>query len=366
MLFLFVFIFTFGLTYLCRKIIKKYAVVFYITAVILSVCVICIDSRGLPSWINTYIIELLSRGILSTALWCVVMWTGAFPNGSKAIKAFLPIRGELSIFAALLTLGHNIGYGKIYFVWLFTESERMSKNQIAASILTLMMLTIMIPLTILSFPKVRKKMKPKRWKRIQRFAYLFYAMIYLHVLVLCIPLAQQGREGYLMRIFVYSGVFISYGICRIRKWLLLKGRLLEKKALNRACAGITVILVGFITAFSKPEKMQAKEVKKDIQNDVNQETVPLSAYKDGTYTASAFGYDGDVEITIVIENGRITKISGTSGESDTWYYETAKEVLFQQILMNQNSETDAVSGATYSSKAIIGAAEKALEEAKEK
>ena len=303
------------------------------------------------------------------------METGAFPNGSKAIKAFLPIRGEISIFAALLTLGHNIAYGKTYFVWLFTESEKMSRNQILAGILTLVMLAIMIPLTILSFPKVRRKMNPKRWKKIQRFAYLFYGMLYLHVLVLCIPLARQGREGYLLRIFVYSVVFISYGICRIRKWLILSRRFSEKKVLNCVCTGIAVILVGFITTFSKPEKMQAKEEEKDAKmlqlqeseekNNFSQETDAVFDCKDGTYTASVFGYDGDVEITIVIENGRITEISGVSNEGDTWYYETAKKVLFDQILLSQDYEADVVSGATYSSKAIIGAVKKALEEAKE-
>ncbi|MCH5194966.1 MAG: hypothetical protein J1F11_13490, partial [Oscillospiraceae bacterium] len=74
------------------------------------------------------------------------MWTGALPNGSAPIKKLMPIRGELSIFAAILTLGHNIGFGQTYFVRLFTDYSRMSSSQIAASVLTIIMLVIMIPL----------------------------------------------------------------------------------------------------------------------------------------------------------------------------------------------------------------------------
>ncbi len=85
MLFLFALFFAFGFTYLCRREIKRHAVIFYIAASIVSVIVILIDSRDLLFWINPYIINLFSRGIFVTVLWCVVMWTGAFPNGSEAI-----------------------------------------------------------------------------------------------------------------------------------------------------------------------------------------------------------------------------------------------------------------------------------------
>lgn len=471
MLFLIALILAFGFSYLCRKIIKKQPAVFYIAALIISALIVSMDFRGLPSWINTYIIGLFSRGAFATALWCVVMWTGAFPNGSKAIKVFMPIRGELSIFAALLTLGHNIGYGKIYFVRLFTDAGRMSTNQIAASILTLIMLAIMIPLTVISFPKIRRKINAKRWKKIQRLAYLFYGMIYLHVMILCIPSAKAGREGYWFSIFMYSAVFIGYGICRVRKWVIMRKKLSDKKLLNTACAGAFAILVALAAVIAGPEKAAADKglgnkagvqqlqaaqestsadaakeagtltANTETKEAVSKETAPAGTtaaettatettavettaeetkeseteteetssaasetsseetaavltettsqipetttveakppettaaqvqepsgfYKNGTYTASAFGYDGDVEITITVENDVITGITGVSHEGDTWYYESAENSIFPQILSSQSCEADTVSGATYSSKAIIEAAEKALEQAK--
>ena len=107
-----------------KKPLKKYPYIFYIMAVIITALISCVDLRNLSGPFKTAV-EMFSRGTFSTALWCIVMWTGAFKNGSKPIKTLMPIRGELSIFAAILTLGHNIGYGKTYFVRLFTDADRM-------------------------------------------------------------------------------------------------------------------------------------------------------------------------------------------------------------------------------------------------
>ena len=168
------------------KALKKYSAVFYIAAVVLSVGAAAATWFGLRvnSELLTFLIGLFTKGAFATALWCIVMWCEAFPNGSLAIKKLMPIRGELSITAAILTFGHNVGYGKTYFNMLFTNAQRMDTTQLSASILTIAMLVIVIPLTVMSFPKVRRKMKPKLWKNIQRTAYLFYAMLYGRVMLL--------------------------------------------------------------------------------------------------------------------------------------------------------------------------------------
>lgn len=226
---------------LCKKPLKQHPWIFYVVAVVITAIVSIADFRNVPTFVNTYIIGLFSRGALSTALWALIMWAGAFPNGSKPIKALMPIRGELSIFAAILTLGHNIGYGKTYFVRLFTDADHMSQQQLIASILTIIMLVIMIPLTVMSFPKVRKKMNAKLWKKIQRTAYLFYALIYIHIMVLFMPMAKTGRDGYFLSVIVYSAVFIGYAVCRIRKSILRKKPESTTK-LNVICIFAFVIL----------------------------------------------------------------------------------------------------------------------------
>ena len=209
----------------CHNVLKKYKNIFYIAAAIITILVSSVNFRGLPDFLNNYVIALFTRGALSTALWCIVMWAGALPNGSKAIRTVMPVRAELSITAAILTLGHNIGFGKAYFVMMFTSPEKMSVNQFAAGIITIVLLLIMIPLTIMSFPSVRKKFEAKKWKKIQRTAYAFYALLYAHIMILYISMAYNGRDGYLFSIVVYSIVFIGYAVFRIRKHLILKKKI---------------------------------------------------------------------------------------------------------------------------------------------
>lgn len=217
MLFIISVVLAFLFAFFCGRPLKKCPYIFYAAAAVLTVIVACSDFRGASPFVRTYVLGLFTRGSFATGLWCVVMWTGAFPNGGKLMKTFMPVRGELSIFAAVLTLGHNIGFGKTYFVRLFTDAGKMTSNQICASVLTLIMLAVMLPLTVMSFPKVRKKFKASNWKKIQRTAYVFYACLYIHVLVLFMPSVKSGRDGYGLSIIAYSIVFLGYAVCRIRK-----------------------------------------------------------------------------------------------------------------------------------------------------
>lgn len=370
--------------YTGRHILKKHANLFYILAAVLSIVVTVFDFRGAPSFLQNYVIGLFSRGALATALWCVVMWTGALPNGSILMKAFMPIRGELSILAAILTLGHNMGYGKTYFVRLFTDPGSMKPTQVTAGILSLLMLAIMIPLTILSFPMIRKKLSAKKWKQIQRTAYLFYAMLYAHIMVLFVPMARAGRLSYQISVCVYSLVFIAYAVFRVRKAISKKhtvnGKLSSRLSGAIVVAGMLVVLLliqspkfAETTApvDSQPATMEtttvSPETEADVEIDAAETTADIpvqSLYKDGTYTASAYGYDGDITVTITIANDTIVAIDAQSAEEDLWYFEQAETPVIDAILTTQSTTVDAVSGATYSSKGIMQAVEKALQDAK--
>ncbi len=52
------------------------------------------------------------------------MYTGALKNGSKLMKILMPIRAELSIIASILTLAHNISFGRYHFITLFTKQNQ--------------------------------------------------------------------------------------------------------------------------------------------------------------------------------------------------------------------------------------------------
>ncbi len=202
---------------------KKHAVVCYLIAAALSASVVVCGLTGVsdvfPEWVQTWVWPIFARSAFSTALFVAVMYAGAVPRGSRWMRVIMPIRGELSIIASILTLGHNITYGKTYFLMLLTRPERLPMNQLLASVCSLAMLCIMMPLFITSFKCVHRKMKGSSWKKLQRLAYIFYALVYIHVLLLTIPGAQKGNGNYLLTVIAYSVVFLTYGTMRIQKSL---------------------------------------------------------------------------------------------------------------------------------------------------
>ncbi len=204
------------------KAIKRYAVWLYIGFTALAVGIVVCSWTGVqfPSWFQDWIWKPISKGAFSTALFIIVMYMAVLPNGSAAIKRLLPIRAELSILASILTLAHNAAFGKYYFVQLFTNPSSLAAPRLIAAICSVIMICIMLPLFITSFRSIRRRMNPKRWKRLQRAAYAFYALIYIHVMLLNVSAHQSGRSGYVLNILLYSLIFFAYAALRIRKALL--------------------------------------------------------------------------------------------------------------------------------------------------
>lgn len=432
----------------CGGTLRKHPAPFYIAAAVLSigaVCLVNLHSAGIPAWLNDYVFAQLTKGTLAAACWAVVMWTGALPNSSPLMKKLMPQRGQLSIFSAILTLGHAVGYG-ISFAANLT--------------VCILLMVIMLPLTVLSVQKIRRKMKATKWKAIQRFAYLFYALIPAHVLLLNFRKAKAGRDGAFFSLLVYGAVFIGYAVCRLRKWYLTAKKPEKHFALNlTAVAAFAVIFtgLGFAAHTAKaPETRQtmAAEVSEESQQDASsaettdaaetesaqtdaaesaknmtekttvsgedsesdettttavtdesqaaeessaeassaesaeksgqpaetpdtpetpntpeapaapEEAAPQRIYQDGTFTGKAYGYDGDITVQVTIQDDRITDITGSTEESDDFYFNDAKNVVIPAILNTQSAEVDACSGATYSSNGIMAAVRAALDSAR--
>ena len=349
MLFLIAIAAAFGFAYLCKKPLKQHPYIFYAGAAVISIIVAAVDFRNVPEFVNTYIIGLFSRGAFGTALWAVVMWTGAFPNGSKPIKAFMPIRGELSIFAAILTLGHNIGYGKTYFVRLFTDASRMSAEQLTASFLTIAMLIIMIPLTVMSFPQIRKKMNAKLWKKIQRTAYLFYGMMYLHVMVLFVPMAKTGRQGYFLSVLAYSIVFIGYAVCRIRKWYLLRKKAENIKFVNAVCvpAFAVMLMMPCLAAKSSPVKnssiVKPAAVKIAEDEPVEDNTTAITSSEMVTSSTTAETATDTTETTVTTateETTEETTESVTEEETEAEEESAEEEIAEEEEAAEEEAEPE--------------------------
>ena len=348
--------------------IKKHAPVFYGGAALLALTTIAVTWSGadasFPGWVSNYVWPLLSHGAFASALFIIVMYMGALPNGTKAIKRLMPIRAELSIMASLLVLGHNIAYGRTYFVRLFTDTSKMSTAQTLAAICSLIMIAIMLPLMITSFKAVRKKMKPKSWKKLQRSAYVFYGLIYVHTMLLYVPIVQAGRSVYIVNVIVYSLIFISYAGMRIRKELLKKKRDTRCILPVAAVACVAACVLGCIpwSALSPTEEPTVPAASVDnAEGDSDGKAYAASEvhYADGTHIGTGEGYNGTITVAVRIADGQITGVTVVSTSDDSSYWQSATAII-DEVVEKQSVDVDSVSGATYSSKGLKEAISNAL------
>ena len=203
--------------YFLKDSLKKHAGIYYIGAAVISIAVFLIGFLPMPLFLKNNILGIFAKGSLGTAMFIAVMYAGALPKGSKLIAPLMKIRGELSITAAILVLCHNFTYGITYFKMLFIKPEALSATQLTAAIISLVLIIIMIVLTVTSFQAVRKKMKAKKWKQLQHTAYVFYGLMYVHIMLINIPYARLGLGTYIANVVIYSIVFLGYAAMRIAK-----------------------------------------------------------------------------------------------------------------------------------------------------
>lgn len=208
---------------------KKHPNAYYIGAAAISIGIFLLGFVDMPLFVKKNILGIFAKGSLGTAMFVFVMYAGALPKGNRFIAPLMKIRGELSITAAILVLCHNFTYGRTYFRMLFVQPEILSETQLAAAIISIILIMIMLVLTITSFPSVRKSMQAKKWKQLQRTAYLFYGLMYVHIMLINIPYARLGMSMYIVNVIVYSIVFLGYAAMRISKALITNAQRNKKK-----------------------------------------------------------------------------------------------------------------------------------------
>ncbi len=212
--------------FIFKDLIHKCAPVFYGLAVVLSALYAVMAYLPLPFWLQQALFTLMQKGTLATALFVVVMYIGVF-KGIKLIRdRFIPIRATLSIMACILILGHVVKYTTSYILVL----GNLSTNVIAGLVVSLVLFILMMVLGITSFKFVRRRMTLSGWHKLQRWAYAFYALIYVHVLFMLLPSAlnatsSTSREA----IIAYTVVFGLYAVLRIGKAVLDKRNSKEEK-----------------------------------------------------------------------------------------------------------------------------------------
>ena len=86
-------------------------------------------------------------------------------------------------------------------------------------------------------------------------------------------------------------------------------------------------------------------------------------YVDGIYYGTSEGYKGDIKVAVVIQDNTLKAILVTEKQDDEPFITNAMDVL-KNMMKKQSTDVDTVSGATYSSKGLIGAVKAAFEEAR--
>ena len=85
-------------------------------------------------------------------------------------------------------------------------------------------------------------------------------------------------------------------------------------------------------------------------------------YKEGVYYGTAEGYLDDIKVAIVIQDKTLKAVVIVEENDDETFFKRARAVA-ENMVKKQSVDVDVVSGATYSSKGIIGAVKEALKEA---
>lgn len=172
-------------------------------------------------------------------------------------------------------------------------------------------------------------------------------------------------------------VSTSDGSSYISKASAITGKIVSSQSTNvDTVSGATYSSVGIINAVRNALAQAAVDgstvpvsTENTEQNNQQNQSAPTPSvsgnfpYPDGTYYGTAEGYLGDVKVAIVLKNHTIQSVQILENEDDAAFFNRARAVV-NNIVKNQTTGVDVVSGATYSSNCIINAVKAALESAK--
>jgi len=163
--------------------IRKYSVTLYILALVLSIASFFLLDK-------VKVMEMFVHGFVGLTFLYIVMITGVLKKKSYLSKKFISIRKEYSILGFIFLLPH----ATTYILELFGDFTQIDH------LIGLIAFIIMIPLFYTSFSIIRKKYKFPAWKKLHRWSYLAYILIFVHLL-----LVAEGRN-----LIIYIIIFIPY------------------------------------------------------------------------------------------------------------------------------------------------------------
>lgn len=159
------------------------------------------------------------KGNVSIGFFILVMFAGALNPRWKLTKKLLSIRAESAILACILLIPHGVMYA-VRFINKILVHKPITALYVVYLMVGLVAFVMMIPLFITSFKSVRAKMTNKEWKRLQRWAYPFYLLTYIHILLALL----NDDEVDIMKLSIYTVLFVGYFIMKLIKNSKLKNK----------------------------------------------------------------------------------------------------------------------------------------------
>lgn len=211
------------LSYIFSDYIKKYSLNLYLIFTVVSITAIVHAIYMLNNYSIVYIpvlkqiMKSIDSGALGGSFFILVMYMGVMDMRFKISKKLRINRGELSILATIITIPHNVHYFFAFILGKMNISNYegiplwASLMMFAAGVFAIL---IMIPLFITSFKFFRKKMTGKSWKNLQEYAYIFYAMVFIQVMMVYILKPSSIIRN--INIVFYIIIFGSYTIQKVK------------------------------------------------------------------------------------------------------------------------------------------------------
>ena len=204
---------------LLRKPLKRRPGVFYALAVLLNVLYVASTFVTYPEVARRALFLLMQKCTLAFALFAIVMFIGAFRADSKVGLLLRPIRAELSILACLLAVGHMVMY-LIPFAPRLVNGGYAQAGFLVFFATAMALLVLLLVLGVTSLQGVKRRMDAGTWKRLQKWAYVFFGLVYVHLMSILLPSALAQGMTARVSIAVYTVLFGLYAALRIARAVL--------------------------------------------------------------------------------------------------------------------------------------------------
>lgn len=202
--------------WLLRAPLMKHPMAFYVLALLLTVLYVSNMFVTYPELVRRGLFLLMQKCTLSLAVFTVVMFIGVFRGDSAVSQGLRPVRAELSILACILALGHMVMY-VVSFAPRLLNGSAFDGGFLVFFGTALVLLVLLLVLGVTSFKGVKRRMDANAWRAVQKGAYAFFGLIYVHLVSILLPSALHQGTTARVSIAVYTVLFGAYAVLRIRR-----------------------------------------------------------------------------------------------------------------------------------------------------